>query len=124
PLPDLVLGPSARLVNRSPALRAAMTADIGLVPVAPLADGMTVIEVTPVAPVEVFHLGFARHCLLAVNGVEIESFHPGQIDTLQIGRDLTDRFLALFPHVRGLSGFGKLCCPRITTEEYDLIQAA
>ncbi|KAF0675353.1 Hint domain-containing protein [Profundibacterium mesophilum] len=124
PMPDLVLGPAARLVDRAPALRTVTPDGAALVPVAPFADGMSVIEVTPVASVELFHIGFAEHCLLTVNGVEIESHHPGPVDTARLGPAMTELFLGLFPHVASLSGFGRMTCPRLTVEQYQTLGAA
>lgn len=124
PMPDLVLGPAARLLDRSPALRSALAAESALAPLPPMADGMSVIEVTPVTPVQVFHIGFERHCSLAVNGVDVESYHPGQIDPGALSPEMLELYLSLFPHVTALSGFGPLAYHRLTSEEYDDLHAA
>lgn len=121
---DLVLGPSARLVNRSPALRAGLGADAALVPVASLADGHAIIAVTPPAPVQIHHLGFAGHRTLSVNGVEIESSHPGKIEPGSVPSDLLPLFMSLFPHMEGSRDFGPLAMPRLTDADLDHLVAA
>ncbi|MGR3755736.1 MAG: Hint domain-containing protein [Tranquillimonas sp.] len=124
PMPDLVLGPAARLVDRSPALRAALGTQAALAPVAPLADGLSIVEVTPVAPVRVFHLGFREHRLFCANGVEIESVHPGGMDLAMAGTELMGQFMAMFPHIRTTGDFGRLALPRLSTEEMQNVLAA
>ncbi|RVT82860.1 hypothetical protein DXV76_15600 [Rhodobacteraceae bacterium CCMM004] len=124
PMPDLVLGPGARIVDRSPGLRAAFGTPTALVPIASHSDGTSVIEMTPIAPVQMFHLGFRGHRLFTVNGVEVESCHPGQIETVRHNPELLSLFLSLFPHVRSSSDFGRLALPRLTPDEFEELQAA
>lgn len=124
PMPDLLLGPAARLVNRSPALRAALGAEAALTPISSLADGMSVIAVTPASAVRVFQLGFVDHRVFSANGVEMESLHPGQYATPPAGPETMGLFLSLFPHVRQMADFGSLILPRLTDEEMAEVSAA
>jgi hypothetical protein len=108
PMPDLLLGPHARLVHRSAALKDLIGTDTALVPLEAFVDGHHLIEVHPVSPVHVFHLGFSRHEVITVNGLQIESFHPGTEVATRLPEVDLKRYLSLFPHLTGLAGFGPL----------------
>jgi Hint domain len=124
PMPDLVLGPRARLVHRAPGIARLTGADAALIPVRDFIDGQSVIDLTPLSPVPVFHLGFAAHERLVANGVEVESFHPGPIHRLGLRGDVADLYLSLFPHIQDLEAFGAPCLPRLRLQDLDLFAVA
>lgn len=107
PMSDLVAGPSARLLQRDPALGEQV-----LQPVHELADGMQVIGVTPPSPVELYHLALHRHATITVAGLPAETYHPGPAFDASLSLEDLATFLALFPHVRKPSDFGSLAHPR------------
>lgn len=115
PMPDLLLGPAARLVSRRSMLANLIGAERALVPVAALADGDSVVQVRPVSSVQVFHLGFARHTIFTANGVEMDSAHPGDPDPT-LPAEVWAQYLAMFPHLGGRAGFGPLAVPRLAGE--------
>ncbi len=112
PSPDLVLGPGARLVGGVPAQHARVGRAQALLPVSTLADGQSVIEIAPVSAVPCFHLGFRAHQTFTVNGIEIESVHPGALGP-EIGDDLRRYYLGMFPHVERPEDFGVLAMRRL-----------
>ncbi|NVK45525.1 MAG: Hint domain-containing protein [Rhodobacteraceae bacterium] len=114
PAPDLMLGAGARSLLRADALKATYGTSQAMAPVPSLVDGMSVIEVTPISSVRSYHIGLARHSLLRVNGVELESYHPGTAAAGQLQGDLRGRFMALFPHLDGLGDFGAMAQLRLT----------
>ncbi len=124
PMPDLVLGPHARLVHRSPILHDLVGRESALVPLPAFEDGYNVIRVTPASPVSVYHLGFARHQIIAVNGLEIDSMHPGTELAAQLTDETLRLFLSLFPHVERAGRFGPLSLPRISEDAYHSVRAA
>jgi len=115
PMPDLLLGPAARLVSRRTALPELIGSDRALVPVAALCDGDAVVQVRPVSGVQVFHLGFVRHTIFTANGVELDSTHPGEPDPA-LPPEAWRQYLAMFPHLAGNAGFGPLAVPRLSGE--------
>jgi len=117
PMPDLLLGPRARLFRQDAALISAMGTTAALAPITAFTDGDTVLEITPVAPVRVYHLAFERHQIISANGLEIESYHPGSRIDITITGQLQALFLALFPQVNSFNGFGTLAYPRMSHEE-------
>jgi hypothetical protein len=124
PMPDLLLGPGARLLNRSPAVRSQHGCAAILEPIAPKADGMSVIEITPVSAVQVYHIGFLSHRTFVANGVEVESMHPGAVNSNRIDPGLMKTWLSMFPHIRHSGDFGPLCHPRIADDSRDSVHAA
>ncbi|AJE48335.1 Hint domain-containing protein [Celeribacter indicus] len=110
PTPDLVLGPAARLLIRHAASRA-------LAPIRGLVDGVSVVEMRPPAAVRCYHLRLTRHAAIRVNGLELESFHPGPTANTELSGELRAKFLTLFPHLGTLAEFGRPCHPRLTPAE-------
>ena len=124
PAPDLVLGPRARLLHRSPSLRTIVSADTALVPARNFLDSVSVIDVLPQTPVRVFHLGFERHTVFRVNGLPVESYHPGPNLELSMGVEALQLFISLFPHLNTLTDFGPLAYPRVPENQDDESTAA
>ncbi len=119
PMPDLVLGPRARILFRDTRCRIATGLDAAYAPAAALIDGETVIAVTPVAPVAVFHILLGRQSSLRAGGVEIESYHPGAGFGEIIEPQLRGLFLSLFPHLQGFADFGPVAHPRVGPDEFN-----
>ena len=124
PMHDLVLGPRARLAHRAPAIRQITGTDMALIPARDFIDGDGVIDLAPISPVRVFHLGFARHARIQANGVEVESFHPGPAHILGLRAEMLDLYLSCFPHVTDLADFGSPCLPRLRLGDLDLFNVA
>ena len=124
PMPDLVLGPKARLFHRSSAIQRFTGRDGAFVPVQDFIDQTHIIELTPPSPVPVFHLGFHRQERILANGVEIESHHPGNILAQRIGPDVLALYLSFFPHRTSLSDFGVPAYVRLNRGDLQQINAA
>ncbi len=123
PTADVTFGPGARLMNRSPAVRAALGARGALAPIASFVDGVGVVALRPISAVRVYHLSFDRHHILRVGGVEAESFHPGPDAHYALSEELRAAFLQLFPHKQTLHDFGGLAAARyeLSDEGFELI---
>lgn len=124
PAPDLVLGPAARILHKSPAARVLTGQDAALVPARDFIDGSQLIELRPVAAVSCFQLGFVRHCTITVNGIEVETLHPGPAHALGLRGDMQHQFMAMFPHISRFADFGALVAPRVNREDLELVSAA
>ena len=122
PAPDLVLGPAARLVHRGNGVRKLTGHVAAFVPASDFVDSSQIIELTPIAPVHVYQLGFESHERLNVNGVEIESLHPGAIHMLGIRLEYQQLLLSLFPHKKDLRDFGSMLHPRIRLKDLDIFE--
>ena len=124
PAPDVVLGPAARIVHRAPGIARLTGAETALVPVRDFIDQSQIIELMPIAPVHCYQLGFAAHCILGVNGLQLESLHPGAPHTLGLRSDMQALLLSLFPHFDTLADAGALHLPRIRLRDLDLFDVA
>ena len=119
PMSDLVLGPRARLCLRDLRLQRLTGLEAAYVPARAFVDGISVIEVTPAAPVTVYHVALARHGSLRVAGLEVEAFHPGEGVERMIDPRMLSLFTAQFPHLAKLADFGSLAHPRLTRFEVE-----
>lgn len=123
PMPDLVLGSYARTFHASDAIRRRLSREGAFVPVADLVDGIHVIEIRPVAAVRLYQLGFELHERVAVNGVEIETLHPGPTHQMRLPREHMNIPGTLFPHKPHLDDFGLMRFPRLNVGDLDVIRA-
>ncbi|PVA05905.1 hypothetical protein DC363_13500 [Thalassorhabdomicrobium marinisediminis] len=119
PMPDLLLGPSARLYHRSPTLERVTGHPAAFVPAVDFVDGVNVVEVTPQTSVQVFQLGFTNHERFVVNGVEVDSHNPGARHELNLRGEMLALYLSLFPHVTRIEDFGMLMHPRLSLHDLD-----
>lgn len=119
PMPDVVLGPSARLLVRGQKNRDDAKAAASYAPATTFVDGVSIIEVTPVTPVPVYHIMLERHGSIRAAGLEIESCHPGAGLQNRLGPELSQRFMTLFPHLNSFGDFGAIAHPRMTAEEVE-----
>ncbi|GAA0291273.1 Hint domain-containing protein [Rhodovulum strictum] len=124
PMADLILGPRARMLFRHPGCHDILGTGQAFGPASAFADGMAMIGLKVTRPTRVFHLALEAQHILMANGIEVESYHPGDN-----AADLMDpaarlRFLALFPHLCGFEGFGPMSLPRLTAFEMERMRAA
>ncbi|MDI3337008.1 Hint domain-containing protein [Defluviimonas aestuarii] len=119
PMPDVVLGPSARLLVRGDQNPDQAHLSGSYAPATTFVDGVSIIEVTPVTPVPVYHIMLERQGSIRAAGLDIESYHPGPELQNRFGVELSQRFLSLFPHLQGFSGFGAMAHPRMTAKEVE-----
>ena len=119
PMGDLVLGPRARICLRDARLKRATGLDAAFVPARAFIDGVSVIEVSPVAPVTLYHLVLKRQSALKVMGLEFESYHPGDGAAEMIDPRMLLLFEAIFPQMVSLAGFGRMRHPRLTRFEVE-----
>ncbi len=119
PMPDLLLGPRARILIRSPRCRQMLGAAEAFAPANGFIDGVSVIELRPISHVTLYQLAFDGQQTILANGIEAESFHPGlRLDSMLEPETLA-QFLDLFPHVDSPDGFGPMPIPRLTSFELE-----
>ncbi len=123
PLQDQTFGPGARRIDRDPKLRASIGTDAAFVPLAAMADGHSVIEVTPVSPTRVYHLACEEHETILAAGLEVETFHPGPETPISLPEEMLALFMRFFPHLTRVQDFGRLARPRVTEDELYAIMA-
>jgi hypothetical protein len=120
PTPDLVLGPRARILLRDERFTSATGIGSAYAPAASFIDGVSIIEVTPIAPIAVYHIVLETHGSVRAAGLEIESYHPGTAFT-ETDPQLADLFLTLFPHAKSLADFGPMAHPRLSSADMERV---
>lgn len=121
PSQDLVLGPSARILHRANGIRKVTGCEAAFIPASDFIDGNNVLSLRPTGPVSVFQFGFAAQRSLQVNGVAVETLHPGTAFNLGLRGDALREYLSLFPHKQSLEGFGLMDYPRLRMSDLDLL---
>ncbi|MCV2869545.1 Hint domain-containing protein [Defluviimonas sp. WL0002] len=121
PNPDLVLGPRARILLRDDRFQAATGMASAYAPAAAFVDGVSIVEVTPIAPVPVYHLVLERHGSIRAAGLEVESYHPGSGIAEMMDTQLASLFLALFPQVKGFADFGRVAHGQLSMAEMERV---
>ncbi len=121
PSQDLVLGPAARILHRASGIRKVTGADAAFIPAADFVDGNNILSLQPANPVSVFQFGFSAQRCLSVNGVEVETLHPGSAFNLGLRGDALREYLSLFPHKRSFEDFGLMNHPRLRMRDLDLL---
>lgn len=118
PMPDLLLGAQARILMKNARTRAAGH-EAAYLPARGLIDGDAIIEVTPVAPMTMFHVVLENHGSLSCAGVGVEAFHPGKKITEKLDPQLAALFIAMFPQMKCISDFGPMAHVRMASDEAD-----
>lgn len=114
---DLILGPGARILRRNSACMSLFGTEAAFAPASAFADGVSIIDIMPVSPIRVFHLLLDGQHVITAGGVEVESYHPGRRDSIDIPGNLMGAFLDMFPMISDLSDFGQMRVPRLSEED-------
>ncbi len=112
PMSCVVTGPAARLLRTPAHLRYAEGNSPLLTPVQEFLDGMNIVETAPPAPVDMYHLCLARHAVIRVGGLDLETYHPGPDALRLVSYPIKTLFLNMFPHADSISQFGPLAFDR------------
>lgn len=121
PLQDLVLGPAARLQHCADSVTQLTGKAAAYIPARDFIDGNQFIALRPAAAVDVYQLGFATHETLLVNGIGVESLHPGTAFNLGLRGETLAQYLSLFPHLARLEDIGLLKHPRLRLQDLDMV---
>jgi hypothetical protein len=113
---DLLLGPAARMKVQHAKLQSLLGQAAVLAPVRDYTDGDRFLDVTPAGTVQLFHLMVPRHTTISVGGIDIETYHPGNAVSRNLGQNTRALFLSMFPNLTDLGDFGETCATRTTRE--------
>lgn len=115
-LGDLLLGPSARILQTRAALEQSIGVASVLTPARDLEDGHTAVRITPPSPVRLFHVRLESHAAIYAAGRPVETYHPGRVAPETMGANMQTLFLSLFPDIGAFEDFGPLRYPRMSRE--------
>jgi len=103
-MPDLLVGPGARLMRQGHRIDKLSK----LTNIDQMVDGFSVIQIVPRSPIQLYHLALASHQLISVNGVVMETFHPGSSPQLHMSEEMFRTYAGMFPHMARMADFGPL----------------
>jgi len=121
PSSDLVLGYGARILHRAAGIRKVSGSDAAFVPAADFVDGNHLLALRPAMSFSLYQFGFHGQRSLDVNGIAVETLHPGTAFNLGLRGESLRAFLALFPHKTSFEDFGLLHIPRLRMRDLDLL---
>ncbi|MGJ8621517.1 MAG: Hint domain-containing protein [Yoonia sp.] len=121
PAPDLFLGYGARILHRAAGIRRVSGSDAAFIPAADFVDGNNVLSLHPPQPYTVYQIGFAGQRNLVVNGIEVETLHPGTAFDLGLRGTALRAYLSFFPHKRAFEDFGLMNAPRLRLRDLELL---
>jgi len=116
---DLLVGPAARMMVRHTKLSALLGQEAVLAPISDYVDGDRFLEIAPAGTVQLYHLMVRRHTTLCVGGIDVETYHPGNAASQQLGQNTRALFLSMFPNLSSLGDFGETCVTRTSREVID-----
>ena len=112
PAACVTVGPAARILHAPEQVDDEARVQGTLVPARAFVDGVSVFELLPPTPVQLFHICLSKHAIIQVDGVEMETFHPGPRTAQELSQSMRTHFLAMFPHISRFSDFGSVAYPR------------
>ncbi|WP_109565636.1 Hint domain-containing protein [Jannaschia seohaensis] len=99
PQPDLIVSPDHRVMLTGPKARALWGETEVLARAGDLVDDGRVLRDHSAQDVTYIHMLFARHQVIRANGVEVESFHPGDADLSRLNVAERQELLEIAPGV-------------------------
>lgn len=112
PVQDLIVGPRFRILTSHPGCAALFDSAEALAPVAELFDGDTILRLRPPEDFEFFNLMCDEHQIIEANGLDTETYHPGDYGVTVMSLEVQSHLRRLFPHLEGdLHRFGRTIRP-------------
>ncbi len=120
---DLVVASHFRLLVNHPNCASLFGSPETLAPATNLLDGDSILRVQTGEDVNFYNLVFDQHQIISANGLETESYHPGNFGISAMSYTLQSHILAIFPHLNGdLNNFGKTVRPILKGFEAEVLK--
>ncbi len=118
PKTDLVVSPQHRLLVGDWRCKSLFGEAEMLAPAKALINDLSVTVDYEAEEVEYFHFMFERHEIVFANGVESESFHPGDFGLSTLDEAALEELFLVFPHLEhDVTAFGAPARPVLRTFE-------
>jgi len=123
PIQDLVVSPRFRLLSNHPSCKALFGSSETLAPAADLLDGDTIMRVRPASDLMFYNLMFDAHQIIDANGLETESYHPGNFGVAVMSAERQSYMQQLLRHLEGdLNRFGRTARPLLKGFEAEVLR--
>ena len=106
PARDLYVSPNHRIWMRDPSFETLFEEREVLIPAKQLVGWKGIEQVCYVPDPEYFHLLFDQHQIIISDGMQTESFHPGELTFDQFEHEARDEILRMFPELINLAAYG------------------
>lgn len=124
PIEDLIVSSRFRLLTNHPGCAALFGSAETLAPAVDLLDGDTILAVRPSPDLEFFNLMFDRHQIITANGLETESYHPGDFGVAVMSLEMQSHLRRIFAHLNdNLTAFGQSARPILKGFEAEVLRA-
>lgn len=120
PTRDLYVSPNHRVWMRDASFEMLFEEREVLVPAKQLVGWKGIEQVTYVPEPEYFHLLFDTHQIIISDGMQTESFHPGELTLDQFEHEARDELLRLFPELIEVATYGETARPCLKSHEAKL----
>jgi len=118
PQADLVVSPQHRIMIDDWRAEMLFGVDKVLVPAIHLVNDRDIVRDHDLDEVEYHHIMFDSHQIVISNGLESESFFPGETALAGVDDDARDELFSLFPELaRNPASYGRACCPVLKAHE-------
>jgi len=123
PLQDLLVSARFRLLTNHASCAALFGSPETLAPALDILDGETILAVAPPPDLEFFNILLDRHQIISANGLETESYHPGNFGISVMSFQMQSHLRRLFVHLGdNLDGFGNTVRPILKGFEAEVLR--
>lgn len=123
PVQDLVVSPRFRILSNHPSCAALFGSSETLAPAMDLLDDDTILQVRPPEDLVFYNLMFDSHQIIQANGLDTESYHPGNFGISVMTLEMQHHLRQIFPHLNGdLSRFGRTVRPILKGFEAEVLR--
>ena len=123
PEQDLLVSSRFRLLSNHPSCTALFGSSETLAAAKDLLDEDTVLQVRPPQDITFFNLMLDSHQIIQANGLDTESYHPGNFGISVMTLEMQHHLRQIFPHLDGnLSRFGRTVRPILKGFEAEVLR--
>jgi len=123
PAQDLIVSPRFRVLSNHPSCQALFGSPEALAPAIDLLDGDTILQVRPPEALTFYNLMFDSHQIIQANGLDTESYHPGNFGVSVMTLEMQHHLRLMFPHLDGdLGRFGRTVRPILKGFEAEVLR--
>ena len=124
PEQDLIVSPRFRVLSNNASCKALFGSSETLAPAIDLMDHETIMQVRPPEDLRFYNLMLDSHQIIRANGLETESYHPGNVGLSVMSLELQHHLRQIFPHLEGdLSRIGRSVRPILKGFETEVLRA-
>jgi len=112
PVQDLMVSPRFRVLTNHPGCAALFGSSEALAPAIAMMDEDTILQMHPPQDIQFYNLMLDSHQIIQTNGLDTESYHPGEYGVSAMSLEMRHHLRNLVPHLDGdFTRFGRTARP-------------